>query len=360
VIVDRALAREVTLTSVAVGIIIVAIFMVVRLVRFLSEAAAGEIPVDSIFILLGLKVASNLDVMLPMVFYVGILMVMNRWARDHELVVFAACGVGLGRLLQPVLLLGAAMAIVIAAFAFYITPMSVRYTDTVTAENKERVDIKGVVPGSFSETRGKDVYYVERISDNNQLLHEVFVYGKQGDRENVVVAANGYQYVDELTGDRFLVLKNGTRYEGNPGDRDYAVLEYETYALRIKTRTHVPPAISLKGLPTGELLASSDPRYQAELHWRIAKPVSVLVLVLLAMSFTPLGVRRSNFANTVIAFGAYFLYANTLGYASALLRKGQFDAELGLWWAHLLFLVAGVYVFTRRSRNRPLLALPGR
>ncbi len=354
-IVDRALAREVTLTSLAVGIIIVSIFLVVRLVRFLSEAAAGELPVDAIYVLLGLKVASNLDVMLPMVFYVGVIMVMNRWVRDHELVVYAACGIGLGRLLQPVLGIAVALSVAIVFSAFYFTPLSVRYTDTLTAENKNRVDIKGVVPGAFSETRGKDVYYVERVADNNQRLVNVFIYGQQDLRENIVVAEEGYQYVDELTGDRFLVLKNGSRYEGRPGEADYAMMDFETYALRIKTRTHVAPVVSLKGLPTRELLSEPDPRYTAELHWRIAKPVSVPILALLAMAFTPLGVRQSQLMQTVLAFGAYFFYANLLGYGSALLRKGRIDPDVGLWWVHALFLIIGLYIFSRRARNRPLL-----
>ncbi|NOZ11221.1 MAG: LPS export ABC transporter permease LptF [Gammaproteobacteria bacterium] len=359
-IVDRSLVREITFTSTAVGVIIITIFVVVRLVRFLSEAAAGNIPVDSIFLLLGLKLASNLDVMLPMVFYVAILMVMSRWSRDHELIVLTASGIGLGRLLQPVMLMGVVLATALTVSSFYLTPMSVRYTDTITTENKNRVDIKGVVPGAFSETRGQDVYYVERMAENKELLINVFIYGEQPNKEGVVVAQTGHQYVDDLTGDRFLVLKNGTRYEGNPGQADYAILEFETYALRIKTRSHVQAVVTLKGVPTRELLNSTDPRLAAEFHWRLAKPVSIIILVLLAMSFTHYDVRRPQFYNTILAFGAYFLYANMLGYGNALLRKGKVDPELGLWWVHLIFVVLGAYIFSRRSRNKSLIPLPGR
>ena len=37
-------------------------------------------------------------------------------------------------------------------------------------------------------------------------------------------------------GDRFIVLEDGRRYEGAPGDEQYRVMEFERYAARIETR----------------------------------------------------------------------------------------------------------------------------
>jgi lipopolysaccharide export system permease protein len=207
----------------------------------------------------------------------------------------------------------------------------------------------------FADRQGRGVYYVEKLGDQENALQNIFIYGKEEDTEDVVIASNGYQYIDEQTGDRFLVLKDGTRYDGQPGTADYNILEFETYALRIRSKVITKTISTVKAMPTRQLLQTKTPRAQAEWHWRLSKPISVPILTLLALSFTYISVRRSQFLRMVVAFGVYFLYSNVLGYGNALIKKGKVDPEIGLWWVHTLFAVIAIYMFLRRSQNKPLM-----
>ena len=116
-IINRALVREVLHTSVAVTLVILTIFLVVRMLGFLHQAAQGDIPVESVLVLVALKVVSYLDVMLPLTLYIAILMVMGRWHRDNEITVLSACGVGLGNVLKPLSFLVLLVAAVVAMFS---------------------------------------------------------------------------------------------------------------------------------------------------------------------------------------------------------------------------------------------------
>lgn len=359
-IINRAYIREVAQSGAAVTIMIAGIFVVVRLVRFLSKAAAGEIPVDSIFLLLALKVVTFIDLILPLTLYAAILIVINRWIRDNEYTVLQACGFGLYQLLKPTLALVLAVGAVVSAFSFYLTPRAMSYSNRIMEEAKNQTSISGVVPGVFSDRQGHGVYYVENISPDGKTLENVFVYGKTPTKEDVVVAKDGYQYVDQQTGDRFLVLRNGTRYEGVPGQADYTVLNFQTYALRVKTKVEFKATTSVKSMPTAQLLHTKGSRAVAEWQWRLSKPLSVPILALLALSFTYLTVRKGQFLRMVMAFGMYFLYANLLGYAHALVQRGKISPELGLWWVHVVFIIVATYLFIQRARNRPVFALPGR
>ena len=82
-ILRRAFAREVLSTSVAVTLIMLTIFIVVRALGFLRQAAEGMIPVGSIFLLLLLKLMTYMDAILPLMVFVAILMVLDRWSRDN-------------------------------------------------------------------------------------------------------------------------------------------------------------------------------------------------------------------------------------------------------------------------------------
>ncbi len=360
-IINRALIREVVYTSGAVTVVIVSIFLVVRVLGFLKEAAQGDIPVESVLVLVFLKLISYLDVIIPLMLYIAILMVLGRWNRDNEMTVLAACGIGLGNFLRPLAVLAASTAALVALFSFYLGPLSVRAGHAIEQEFKQRSEISGVIPGVFMETRsGGGVYFVERYDRDAGRYENVFVYKSSFNKEGVVVAKYGFQRVDELTGDPFLILRNGTRYEGNPGEPNYRILDFETYALRIEQRNRRSTALPVKGRPMAELIRSDHPQLVSEWNWRISKVIVVPILALFALVFSHVNPREGRMFGMILAFLTYFLYSNVLGFGVALMKKGKLEGGWGLLAIHAVFLLVALYFLMRRSRNLPFLPLPGR
>jgi len=52
----------------------------------------------------------------------------------------------------------------------------------------------------------------------------------------VISSVSGRQHVDNETGDQFVVLQNGNRYEGQPGHSDFAIIKFEEYGVRVKEK----------------------------------------------------------------------------------------------------------------------------
>ncbi|MCG6872946.1 MAG: LPS export ABC transporter permease LptF [Gammaproteobacteria bacterium] len=354
-IITRTFYREVVQTSLGVGLVIVSIVGVVRLVRLLSDAADGEIPVDSILMLLGLKIVFFLDLIIPIVVYVALLMVISRWMRDSEMVVMQACGISLGRLLRASVPLMLVVTAIVAAVSLYLAPKASAWSEQILEDFKNQEELGGIAPGIFHESRSGIVYFVERLGVEANTLYGVFVYRADPEQDTVVVAHKGYQYIDEATGDRFLVLESGWRYEGRPGAADYGVMEFATYALRIRQRQVVKAVVGVKSRPTQELMGLTDQRSFAEFHWRFSKPLVVPVLILFAISFGYLDVRKGQLSRLLWGLGLFFLYNNALGYGHALLRRGDVTPETGLWAVHVVFLALAGYMFIRRDANRGLL-----
>jgi len=89
-IVNKSFVTEVLRTALAVTFVIISIFLVMRVMGFLSQAAEGLIPVGGVMSLVTLKMVSYLDVMLPLMFYIALIMVLNRWYSDQEMAVLAS------------------------------------------------------------------------------------------------------------------------------------------------------------------------------------------------------------------------------------------------------------------------------
>ena len=357
-IIHRAFIREVLNTCAAVTAILFSIFLVTRLVGFLSEAAEGDIPLDSVFLLLLLKMMTYLDIIVPLVLYISILLVMGRWIRDNEMTIISACGIGMGQFIRPVLILFAIVGSLVAAFSLYISPLSAEVFQSIQFEHRNRSDATGIIPGVFTETRnGNGVYFVETYDRPSDTFLDIFVYNSGEDHDEVVVAASGYKTVDQKTNDDFLVLKSGTQYRGLAGSNDYSVVEFESYAIRLKQQAASGLKLPVKAQPTMQLLSEPHRIAIGEFHWRLAKIVMLPILMLFALAFSSTRYRKTRFPGLLTALLVYFAYSNVLGLAVALVRRGSVHPHLALWVVHIVFLVLAIYMFRRRSQNLRL--LPG-
>ncbi len=355
-IIHRAFIREVLQTCAAVTAILYSIFFVSRLVGFLSQAAEGDIPLDGIFLLLLLKMLTYLDIIVPLVLFLSVLLVMGRWIRDNELTVINACGIGMGEFIKPVLILSLIMGGAVGTFSLYLSPLSAEVGQSIEFKYRNRSDATGIIPGVFTEIRGgQGVYFVESYDNKTDTYQNIFVYEDGVEDDAVVISAVGYKTVDEKTNDDFLVLKNGSQYRGDAGDRSYEFVNFETYAIRLKQQAANNMKLAAKSMPTHTLLDDPTPRTIGEFHWRFSKIAMLPVLMIFALSFSSITYRKARFPGLITALLVYFTYSNVLGMMIAFIRKESVPPHLSMWFVNFLFLGIAIYTFRRRSQNKRLL-----
>ncbi|MGH1542479.1 MAG: LPS export ABC transporter permease LptF [Arenicella sp.] len=354
-IISRSLIQEVLRTAIVVTVIVVCIFLILRVMGFLSQAAEGVIPVDAVLTLVFLKMIAYLDVMIPLMFYIALIMVLGRWYKDHEMAVLASAGFSLIDLLKPVLLLALFISAIVALFSFYLTPLTLSKGYAIENDYRQANEITGVVPGIFVESKtGQAVYFVEKYNKRESRYENVFVYKNSFDREGVVVSDTAYQIVDDETNDEFLVLKNGTRYEGRPGTTQYRVIDYETYALRIESKKKPISVLPIRARSNTEVMNSDQPQLRGEWYWRIAKVMLVPVLAIFGLALSFVDPRRAKSSGIMLAFLVYFIYSNLFTYSVALVKKGTVKTGAGIWWVHIIFLLLALYCLYRRNANLSL------
>src|SRR5688572_8965395 len=204
-----------------------------------------------------------------------------------------------------------------------------------------RDDVSAVSPGVFRESRyAQRVYFVEEVPGADNLVANVFVSSTQHGKQGVMVAARGFQEIAP-NGDRFLVLLNGRRYEGEPGATEYKVYEFGRYAMRIETaesRTPSGPA-SRKAIPTPDLVKDPTPTNLSELSWRVGLPASALILSLLAIPLSFVNPRAGRSMNLLLALLIYMAYGNLLSVTQAYIAQSRISLVLGLLGVHAVMLV---------------------
>jgi lipopolysaccharide export system permease protein len=293
-------------------------------------------------------VLTYLPVLLGIAVFVAVLLALTRSYRDSEMTVWFTSGLSIAAWVKPVLQFALPVALVCALLSVAITPwaqaQSVEYQRLLAS----RDDVSSVTPGVFRESRSSDrVFFVDKLTEKDDVVNNVFVQSTENNRMGVMVAERGFIETAE-NGDRFVVLLKGRRYEGTPGTLDYRTVDFDRYALRIEPREAARTAPSNKAIATLDLLAERKPDQLAELHWRIATPLAVVIMGLFAIPLAFVNPRQGRSWNLILAVLVYALYNNLLSIFQAWTAQGKVHSWVGLWPVHLTMVVILLVLFSRQ------------
>ena len=361
-IITRYLLKEIFSTLLGVILVLTLIAVSVQMVGSLGKVAAGTIQPGTLMLVLGLNMFSLTTYILPLALYLAILLSLSRLYRDSEMTAIAACGIGPFSIMRTVLIIGIFFALVQGLFTVLLTPWAEGHYSRLTEKSKRGSDIEGVIPGRFNELSGaQGVVYVQKINNETGELENVFVQLQQkpdrkkgGAEQFTVIAKRAYKITDEKTGDDFLILEEGSRYEGVPGDEHFAILDFNTHGIRLEKKAVVVRNRRYRAIPSQELFASDRLDYQAELRWRISSALVCIGLAMLAVPLSRTSQRQGRYGKLAIAMVLYILFTNFLNVVHSWIQSGNIPLQLGFWWVHVLVIVLALLMLLTQSGIRRL------
>lgn len=350
----QALFRELSLSSGASLIVLIAITLVTLFIRLLGEAARGELANEAVFTYLGFSLLHFLPVLLSIGIFIGVLLTFMRYWRDSEMVIWLNSGLSLLDWTKPVLLFMLPLVAVLTLLTNALIPWAMNKKDIYKQELLSREDTSAIAPGLFAESHGGDrVYFVENLNPLTGTVKNVFMQSSEGGKLGVVVAAEGRQQKLE-DGTRFLILSQGRRYEGTPGRADYRIVQFEKYWMRLDPVEVKASEMTARKTSTPDLLRQTTPGARAELMGRLNAPVSATVLALFALPLSFVNTRARRSFGLVAALLIYFLYNNLMSISQAWVAQDKLNMVSGLMMAHLPMMIALVLFFAYRMRMKPL------
>lgn len=354
-IIFRYFAREVFASLSAVTAVLLLIFLSNRFVHYLGAAVVGKLPAMVVAQLTILQIPHFLGLLLPLGMYIGILLAYGRLYVDSEMAVLYACGMSRKQLLGYTLIIALAVMLVVAVINLWLSPKVLSDKERLMEIARSASIVDTIAPGRFQYAAGgKQIYYVENISRDRTKVNTVFM-AQRAKHENpkdnlvdpwhVMSAETGHINKNEDTGERFVVLKNGYRYHGKPGQKDFRIIKFGSHHIRLEipqpTMGTDEQAMSTRELWSG----ASNPRYAAELQWRLSAPLSVLVLALIAVPMSRVKPRKGKYVQLIPATLIYIVYANLMIAGKAWVEEGIVPTYIGLWWVHACAIVVGLSIF---------------
>ena len=342
-IISRYLFREILYTLLALTALLLLIYISHRFMTYLVQASVGDLPAEFIVHLLTLQLLSDLMLILPLCFFLAVLLALGRLYKDNEVTAMAACGIPVPT--SSIIGFGAIFAIVIGFLSLMLAPWAESQRAILQVKLSSVAEVGGIAAGRFKEFRhGNGIFYVKTIDPDSETMHSLFVQLNLAHGKRVVmVAKRGYQTVQN--GELYMVLVDGHRYESKGTQVDYVITQFAEHQIRIPKSLDAPQNEKRDAIPTLMLLSAKDTALQAELQWRLSLPLSVILLAALAVPLSRTTPRQGQYAKILSGILIYLIYNNLLNVAKKWVERGDVVPIIGVWWVHIILLLIILFLF---------------
>ncbi|MEW6186481.1 MAG: LPS export ABC transporter permease LptF [Thermodesulfobacteriota bacterium] len=366
-IISRYILKEI-LTPFGVTLLaFTTIFLLGNLMQLVDMIVQKGVGLGDVVRLLGYTLPFLFVYIIPMAFFISVLLGFLRMSADNEITALKASGLGFFQLLPPVLILSLAAYLTTGFSAVFAQPWS-EYSLKNLIFNLAVVQAKVTLKERVFNDDFKDlVFYIQKVNSDGEM-NDVFIYDqRQKDVPQTILAKKGWLVPDPDRRSLLLRLEKGTIYNVSLGSKSVQNIDFKTYNLvlplqqmvsaqekreRSETELFLPELKEkIRQTPPGE---KKYYIYQLEYYKKFSLPFACLVFGMIAF---PLGLqsRLAGRAWAIVLGGAvFFIYYLVLSLAFSLGENGDLPPRIGLWLPNIIVGIIGGYLFWVTWKEREI------
>jgi LPS export ABC transporter permease LptF len=289
---------------------------------------------------------------IPMALIFSILIVLERFSVESEIIAMKSCGVHSATIFTPILFLASFCLLVHVAVSTHLGPLTMKKIQTDLAREAPKKVLAFLEERDFNDMFKDVVIYVESVNQKEKQLKGIFIESS-GKERAVITAENGT--IDAQAGPITMRLHQGTVFMVTP--RADRLLSFDEYAFTLEA--DLAGELRIKGYDTAtqsefRRLMEKDrtPKRVKEYHSRYAFPMFNLILGLVGISFGIQRPRSPRHTGFIIGIATILGYYLVFVLADRLVKSGVMDPVLGAWAPNIAFGAVLSLVWLRRAFAR--------
>ena len=293
-ILRRYMTQQVAANTAIVLLFLMALMLGGRLIRYFGIAAEGRLDVGLLFAIIGYNIPTFLELILPLSFFIALMLVLGRMYVDQEMSVLFASGISRGRLTRLMIPLITGLFIFQMGISLLAKPWGLSNSEQIWQTQSLGSLLDLVRPKTFISS-GNYHLYVDEFDKEKRELKNLYVVQQQTDKNGkiakndvIITATRAYQVPSKDTDSSMqLDLFQGRRYELGTNNAKYNQASFEKYRITLeKPASEKITETNVETQTTAKLLANTQkPEVKAELGYRFTMPWLIIIAAMLA---TPL------------------------------------------------------------------------
>ena len=314
-----------------VGILLIFFFLVVssRFVGYFEQASEGLIDPNLIFKVVFLRFPDFITLLLPLSFFLGIVITISRLYADREIYGYFSGGLSEKDLIKFLFPQSLIFFLITLSLSIYIAPY--------TKELSKEILTLDTLKEQFESIKSKEIFSLKN--------EDGFIYADKNENnsfENVAIYLSNESYSSFIVADRLdyddsdseinLNFQNGILYQ-DIFTSESSVVSYFGQ-LKIPVINDNKP---VSGLSFTKLFDFSTKSSKSETQWNISIPITIFILLILGVTLSKVGPRQGRLSVLLPAIFVYILYLSLLILARETYSENSFNAQNYIWYVHIIF-----------------------
>ena len=339
----KSLNFEVLLST--IGVLLIFFFLVVssRFVGYFEQASEGLIDPSLVFKVVFLRFPDFITLLLPLSFFLGVIITVSRLYSDREIFGYLAGGLSENDLVKY--LFPQAM------FFFLITLSLSIFLAPYTKELSKEILSLDTIQEQFESVRQKELFsfnendgFIHVENKENNILDEVIIFIQNDEYSSLIIAENLIH--EDLSSKTNLDFKDGVLYQDIFNQNSSFVSYFGELSVPINNSKN-----TISGLSLSKLFDFSIKSSKSQTQWNLSIPLTIFVLLIYAVNFSKVEPRQGRFSVLVPSIFIYILYLSLLILARDSFDEGSIASQNYIWYVHLIFLLFAIFLLFRKNFN---------
>ena len=321
-----------------VGILLIFFFLVVssRFVGYFEQASEGLIDPNLIFKVVFLRFPDFITLLLPLSFFLGIVITISRLYVDREIYAYFSGGLSEKDLIKFLFPQSLIFFLITLLLSIYIAPYTKELSKEILTLDTLKEQFESIKSKEIFSLKNEDSFIYVDNKENNSF-EDITIYLSNESYSSVIVA-DRLDY-DDSDSEINLNFQNGILYQ-DIFSSESSVVSYFGQ-LKIPVKNDNDP---VSGLSFTKLFDFSVQSSKSEKQWNISIPITIFILLILGVTLSKVGPRQGRLSVLLPAIFVYILYLSLLILARETYSENSYNAQNYIWYVHIIFL--GISIMT--------------
>lgn len=345
-----------------------------RLIKYFGIAAQGGMDVTVLLKLVGFQLPYLMEYMLPLSFFIALMLVLGRLYVDHEMSIFKTAGISPSRVGVMLAPLALGMVLLQAGLTLWAKPWGLFSAEKLKVEQAIRSAVDLAKPGEFISFNNLNIYIGGLSKDKRELLDVMVIQQKdasikgQRARDRIIIAQRAVQVPeaeiaqqlalqgqpsDNLKNITMLDLYNGRQYDIGKNNVAYNTIGFSQYRFTIVAPDRSrQDDLELEARSTQNLIRQlPDQHALAELGYRFTLPLVMLLAILLAIPLSKVNPRQGRWLKLLPSILLFATSVVSLMSLKGSVAKGKVPL-ITYFVVLLLYVLFALYVYNKNKVHK--------
>ena len=339
----KSLNFEVLLST--IGVLLIFFFLVVssRFVGYFEQASEGLIDPSLVFKVVFLRFPDFITLLLPLSFFLGVIITVSRLYSDREIFGYLAGGLSENDLVKYLFPQAIFFFLITLSLSIFLAPYTKELSKEILSLDTIQEQFESVRPKelfSFNEDDG----FIHVENKENNILDEVIIFIQNDEYSSLIIAENLIH--EDLSSKTNLDFKDGVLYQDIFNQNSSFVSYFGELSVPINNSKN-----TISGLSLSKLFDFSIKSSKSQTQWNLSIPLTIFVLLIYAVNFSKVEPRQGRFSVLVPSIFIYILYLSLLILARDSFDEGSIASQNYIWYVHLIFLLFAIFLLFRKNFN---------